>query len=514
MPEINILHISDLHCGIEADSEAQETYLARRKKTIDLFFSYFRKEIPDDWMPHIIATTGDLGWSGKEYEYVRSDKTPKQIYYTVSEFLEKLFTEAESEQIICCPGNHDKKQNPNLDYFQNLENPLSGNDIKELLPFFESFSSGLQKYSPCMLCNDPLFLKGSPKKQKIAKYLYGYRIFNIGETQILFIVMNSAWLCDYKRENGTDQGKLQIGVNQAQEIVRLLDEKAINAKEWPTVIMFHHPTHAWLSEMERNNPNDLSSLDRLKHLSHHIVFLHGHQHFDEDTIYATNIAGTISSRDTKEASCNILKIRTGVIPIIQKGTYTLEKDEKGNPVKWTWIVNPGRRPINVEYYFDHPLTQEILNITCEKVNEIAAGNETICSEKEFYSEYLERKELVEKTLSSLTRRIHFLTTKVSDGYDAEDSAIQYELKEIAETTKTIETNVLQISDFYSIMAALHDLVQVLQELDSLKKSDLKDSKEILNYLRKLKGVLMKTSLSRINVEKDLSREKTLKLQID
>ena len=244
-------------------------------------------------MPHIIATTGDLGWSGKEYEYVRSDKTPKQIYYTVSEFLEKLFTEAESEQIICCPGNHDKKQNPNLDYFQNLENPLSGNDIKELLPFFESFSSGLQKYSPCMLCNDPLFLKGSPKKQKIAKYLYGYRIFNIGETQILFIVMNSAWLCDYKRENGTDQGKLQIGVNQAQEIVRLLDEKAINAKEWPTVIMFHHPTHAWLSEMERNNPNDLSSLDRLKHLSHHIVFLHGHQHFDEDTIYATKLADLI-----------------------------------------------------------------------------------------------------------------------------------------------------------------------------------------------------------------------------
>ena len=168
----------------------------------------------------------------------------------------------------------------------------------------------------------------------------------------------------------------------------------------------------------------------------------------------------------------------------------------------------------MEYYFDHPLTQEILNITCEKVNEIAAGNETICSEKEFYSEYLERKELVEKTLSSLTRRIHFLTTKVSDGYDAEDSAIQYELKEIAETTKTIETNVLQISDFNSIMAALHDLVQVLQELDSLKKSDLKDSKEILNYLRKLKGILMKTSLSRINVEKDLSREKTLKLQID
>ena len=57
-------------------------------------------------------------------------------------------------------------------------------------------------------------------------------------------------------------------------------------------------------------------------------------------------------------------------------------------------------------------------------------------------------------------------------------------------------------------------MQVLQELDSLKKSDLKDSKEILNYLRKLKGILMKTSLSRINVEKDLSREKTLKLQID
>ena len=514
LPEINILHISDLHCGIEADPNTQETYLARRKKTIDLFFSDFRKEIPDDWMPHIIATTGDLGWSGREYEYVRSDRTPEQIHYTVSEFLETLFAETESEQIVCCPGNHDKKQTYHLDYFQNIENPLSGNDIKELLPFFESFSSGLQKYSPCMLCNDPLFLKGSPKKQKIAKYLYGYRIFNIGETQILFIVMNSAWLCDYKRENGTDQGKLQIGVNQAQEIVRLLDDKAINAKEWPTIIMFHHPTHAWLSEMERNNPDDLSSLDRLKHLSNHIVFLHGHQHFDEDTIYATNIAGTISSRDTRDASCNILKIRTGVLPTIQKGTYKLEKDEKGTPVKWTWTVDPRIRPINQEYFFDDPKVQEMLNRGCEKVNEIAVGNETICSESEFSPEYLKRRELVEKTLSSITRRVHSLTHKVLNGYDTEDSVIQYELQEISESTKTIETNVLQTSDFDSMMAAFRDLVQVLQELDSLKKSDLKDSKEILDYLRKLKKILMKTSLSRINAEKDLSREKTLKLQID
>ncbi len=109
--EINILHLSDLHCGIE-QTITREADLKRRKKALEGFFDCFNKQVPKNWMPDLVVISGDLGWQGSEGDYKRNEFTDRRTVFTTEEFIIKLkeVTKLSGSSIICCPGNHDKKQ--------------------------------------------------------------------------------------------------------------------------------------------------------------------------------------------------------------------------------------------------------------------------------------------------------------------------------------------------------------------------------------------------------------------
>lgn len=309
---INIMHISDIHCGI--DGTKTPKYRQERKEVIEAFHRDFKK-IPADWRPDIIAITGDLGWSGQDSDYEE-----------FGEFLKKLLeeTDLQPESVICCPGNHDKflpkdqkfpasikkgvtprkgisKYYCVDDVWSNLE-PLAGN--------FESFSRNLEKIGIASLNNSGI---------ESTKYLYGCRTIK----GIYFIVLNSAWLCDWREDEkcpDADKGHLLIDANIVCEIL----EKEL--PQLPIVAMYHH-TREWFKASEIESPDGTpTAIDWINKGAH--IILNGHIHDfrdDHSRRRLQYIAGTISSDDTYRSQCYLLRLHVNnddlCMSFVEEGQY-------------------------------------------------------------------------------------------------------------------------------------------------------------------------------------------------
>lgn len=221
--KINILHLSDLHFGIEYNRKIPKAELGKRKTTLIQLVDClgFISKNHEDWRPDIIAITGDIGFAGK-----------KEDYANAKEWLIKLLTEVgvNKEDLILCPGNHDRfiediMNNPK--YPKNIKDSddnwyefESENNIDRFNEFID-FSHDL--ITPLMLNNED-------------NYLSGYRDIKA----IRFIVLNTArFACG--GEN--DKGKLFLGWPDVNDLVgnkiftnpRSYDESII------IISLFHHP---------------------------------------------------------------------------------------------------------------------------------------------------------------------------------------------------------------------------------------------------------------------------------
>lgn len=335
------MHISDIHCGMSSGKSPK--YRLERDEAIEAFHRDFDK-IPDDWKPDIIAITGDLGWSGHSDDYVEFNK-----------FLENLLAETKltTESVICCPGNHDKYL-PKAHKFPATIKGVSKyhsindvwNNLKPLAKNFNYFSKNLKALGIEPLCNN--------SGVESTRYLYGYRIIK----GIYFIVLNSAWLCDWREDSilpEADKGKLLIDINIICEIL------GNGLPHLPVIAMYHHPKE-WLksSELSCTDDDRPTTVDRIYTKAN--IILNGHTHTPRENLsrrWLQYTAGTISSDDTYKSQCFLLRIHINKedpkLSTVEEGQYYANWVDR--KVSWFFRGDSGPKPFDIEKQLDI-LTEE------------------------------------------------------------------------------------------------------------------------------------------------------------
>jgi tetratricopeptide (TPR) repeat protein/predicted MPP superfamily phosphohydrolase len=258
MKEINILHISDLHFGIENLEGISEADLNKRRTTLFKFkvnFKNFLKYNPE-WKPDIIAITGDIGYAGKEQDYKLAQK-----------WLEDLISalKLKPKNLIICPGNHDRNiLGLERDYPKSIEESdqywykfkEEKNDVR-----FNDFINFSKKFLT------PLYLDGKDQ------YLAGTRIIN----GIRFLVLNSARYAF----GGDDKGKIFLGwpdVNLFEIENFLVDQDKFDSSI-VTFLLFHHPRE-WFHDQTINEFKSHAATYNFLSSRCHII-LNGHIHAEK-----------------------------------------------------------------------------------------------------------------------------------------------------------------------------------------------------------------------------------------
>lgn len=515
--EINILHISDLHCGIERTFEYEEDY-SRRKVALEKFFEDFKSQIPKEWMPDVIVISGDLGWMGKKGDYIECESTHEYTSYTSKKFIEELLnvTSLKSGVLICCPGNHDKYQADGYltigrdGSTQNAAKNFRREVIKGLLPSFSNYIDLLTQCKVVQLNNKPLnYDKYTKKELENLKYLYGYRVLNVGQEEVLFIVMNSAWACNHKEG---DLGKLRIGYEQARDVIRHIEEDVREGKigeDILTVVLFHHPIR-WLETTEVHTDAGMATLTVFGHFkaSKNIVFLNGHEHLDVGELtskYITNTSGTVSSTDTKKCNCSILKLYRDEDGFYHrlKGIYELFDDECGEPVGWKWKIeldedgNIRDLPLRAENY---------INVLEKDKERLEKRNEELISQ-------LKRKKMSEEE----QKEIHALIVAIEDLSGLIDHISD------EETVNIVSSFVIELTEIDIQEMCIEDAKKFRKSIDRIKKNVasydflkecLKEGKIDKNYFVELAKDLIRRIQEEVEKAqiKEVRNEKTLILQ--
>lgn len=256
---VNVLHLSDLHFGIEASGECTETALARRKLTLDGLINVL-SGIESSLKPHVVVISGDIGWKGLDTDYRQA-----------REWIENKLLKAmglTSEDLIVCAGNHDIDR----DETTGLEPPsspdkaddwLSIEKLKNFIRPFEAFNRFCEDLKiPEPYINDKPFHLIGAREQK----------------GLQFVVLNSAWFCRGKK----DKDKLWLGLPQLQRMsaaTQLADPGQYDSG--PIFIgILHHPPE-WLNDAETTSRK--GRLAAFNYLAQHChLILSGHVHGDPD----------------------------------------------------------------------------------------------------------------------------------------------------------------------------------------------------------------------------------------
>lgn len=258
MHKINILHLSDIHFGVEPKPEANitSTALSRRDNVLSQLID-FVSGVEPEWKPDIVVLTGDLGWSGKDSDY-------KQAAQWLDKLLETL--NLTREALIICAGNHDINRKI-AKYYVRPDNCVQADEflaienVDELIRPFEAFNDFCESFGI-----NKLYIGEKQQEQ----HLYG--VCDI--KGLRFIILNSSWFC---RDN-SDKSKLWLGLPQLEVMKskgHLVDNKQFNDAP-VTISMFHHPRE-WFSESEYSYYTDRKCAYNYIVEKSHIVF-NGHVH--------------------------------------------------------------------------------------------------------------------------------------------------------------------------------------------------------------------------------------------
>lgn len=220
MEYINILHLSDLHFGIEKNENIEEGAISKREATLESLLITL-KNLDMYWKPNIIAVSGDIGYTGIKSEYNEASKWFERLLKVLN---------LEPDRLIICAGNHDRfryKKNPSV-----LPNTIGDADErlvdinfkKNSIPFsdFIEFQKTLKI--------PPLIYK------KIANYLVGTREI----LDLKFLILNSAW---FAWGGKRDSNKMIIGKSQ---LIEMKNESQIISRiesipDQMTIAILHHP---------------------------------------------------------------------------------------------------------------------------------------------------------------------------------------------------------------------------------------------------------------------------------
>ncbi len=256
--KVNILHLSDLHFGVEpytgATSSATGTALAKRINTLDGLLDVLLN-IEKIWNPDVIIISGDVGWKGSKKNYDDAKLWIKKLLKAVG---------LKSKDLIICAGNHDIDRSKTI----SMNPPISVKDADDWLQIenLEIFIRPFESF--CSFYDDLKIPHLSIGKKKFI--LSGQREVS----GIRFVVLNSAWFS----RNDKDKGNLWIGLPQIQ--VMKATKQLLNESKYDddviSIAVLHHPTE-YLNDNETNSYDN--RLNTYRYLSEHVhIILSGHVH--------------------------------------------------------------------------------------------------------------------------------------------------------------------------------------------------------------------------------------------
>lgn len=256
--KINVLHLSDIHFGIEPKTEDNitSTALARRDNVLSELLDYVG-DIEDGWKPKLVVLTGDLGWSGIDSDYTQA-----------AQWLDKLLQTLKltKNDIIICPGNHDINRKK-AKFYVRPNNSVEADDflaienLDEFIKPFEAFNNFCKNFGI-----NNLYIGDEPQEQ----HIYG----TCEIKGLRFITLNSSWFC---RDN-SDKTKLWLGLPQLEVMKskgHLLNDKHYNDAPI-TISLFHHPRE-WFDESEYSHYSNRKCAYNYIVQKSHMIF-NGHVH--------------------------------------------------------------------------------------------------------------------------------------------------------------------------------------------------------------------------------------------
>ncbi|MCL6591482.1 MAG: metallophosphoesterase [Firmicutes bacterium] len=225
MNELTILHISDLHIK-DGDSYARDVVLKALIDSIAYFKDQKRK-------PDLIAVTGDIAHSGKEYGL------------QTSKFFDDLLVAAglTKERLFIVPGNHDVDKDECDGLIRTLDSKEDSDNhpdqyfapSKRMRHFdkFQKFESWYNEYFKDIRSLKPKTTCQPPQE------------LNVNGLRISIIPINTAL---FSCPDGKDHNQLWIGLRCLDEATNILSQNKFDLR----IAMMHHPPE-WLNDTERAN---------------------------------------------------------------------------------------------------------------------------------------------------------------------------------------------------------------------------------------------------------------------
>src|SRR4030042_2293686 len=248
---ISILHLSDIHFKKKKD----EKNTTKRNSAWKKLITTVNKHVQANGAPDFIAVTGDIAFSGKEY-----DNQTKTFFDEI-----KKVTSTKSDFLIV-PGNHDVDHSKVDDVIslydvirkEQIDNFLDDRNkmkIKNFVnPKFRKFRQFVEQFHPKELYkprDNYFWVKDFPDKD------------------VSFLGLNTCWAS----EGDEDRFNIALGFSQVVKVLEMSSEKIKNK-----IALMHHPPFYWLNEKDFGK----CSTELYKHVK---LLLHGHSHFDSALVF-------------------------------------------------------------------------------------------------------------------------------------------------------------------------------------------------------------------------------------
>jgi len=353
--EINILHLSDLHFGIDNSKRISKNRKDNRNECLRSLKETL-SNLPSEWNPHVIAVSGDIGWSGKSIEY-------REAWLFLKSILQ-LF-KLTSNDLVICAGNHDLNRNhPEIQKIpENADGTINIIQADELLELSELTKRMRPFKDFIQFCEEKKIPPFSLNKEKNS--LIGYRDF----LNIRFISLNSSWLVEKKNQH---KKNLFIGLPHLQHLDsqnNLFDPIKYDESTITIILLHHPPEYFHQSEIDSYN-NRPATYEFLAKRSH--IILSGHSHgeviYDPDRKFGGALLfriGTTVIYSPYKNNCQILKLN-----LKTRKTNRMKLYYKPSEYLWkTEIDNNGPYNLNItklEHLTQHEILQRIVDYSQEK----------------------------------------------------------------------------------------------------------------------------------------------------
>lgn len=216
MSNITILHLSDIHFKVKE----KQTF---RDDVEEKMAAAIKAHLENNRAPDFVAVTGDITFSGKEYEKANA------FFKTIKSLLPP------GTVVLPVPGNHDVDREAISKYFSLhtivRDKKTDGflEDKKEIaghiLPKFKNFRAFADELHPGLYPSE-------------ADYFW---VKDYEEKDVSFLGLNSGWAC----ENDDDRNNITLGYPQVMNALG-------KAKNTNRVLLMHHPPFNWLNETDFN----------------------------------------------------------------------------------------------------------------------------------------------------------------------------------------------------------------------------------------------------------------------